>query len=582
MESLFELVHIGLRASIGELEETYTRPTLLTAAEELTKDLLAESGATSTDLKRPYQLALDHLQMLRSLIAADSKGSNDATRDELQKIVRDFGARRSPVLGLPTDYAAFAPNGGCEKPFACRFHAWAELPMLLGAPSEKAVSRSVLRDHARAALLLTRLLALPKKPASSPGLPPPTVGDVERLETFLAGPSDSVSLSDLEKLAKASGLDPRAPRTLADVTRIAKLSRAVLTRGAPHILDAHASLLERGGRVDPGDIRTTRILGGRYTRDADALQRVGLFVRGLTSSEEASHARSPRALDVLAWFGSPEAIATRERDFAEERNAYGTLVERLQVLVPPPDAPARHESVYASFLDLVENAHRSSVADEPIAAATTSEWQRHEMEAAAGMWATARHDFAAVGIPALEPYAPKQTPGTHTTFVEPHPEAIALMVSLVDQLTRGLRTFGALGANSRALPILREVDHLLRVSLEAAMKTANDEVYPTALELELSRLPDALSALEEATHSSVDRVAVAFRDVGRKRNVLVATGTPEELIVVVRSARTGELVPASGVALSTYEWEEPSTQAISDNDWRDRPRERMPKRVRER
>jgi hypothetical protein len=159
-------------------------------------------------------------------------------------------------------------------------------------------------------------------------------------------------------------------------------------------------------------------------------------------------------------------------------------------------------------------------------------------------------------------------------FVEPHVEAIAQLLALVRQSSRGLRAAGEVPDTSPAIPILDECERLLADALAVARREAQDEALSPAEHEAMATFPARLTALEAKlapSHAADVSLAVdVHTDLPSARALVEACGDLDDVTLVMREPRTGRLVVAAGVAATHYELTEPAAARMTDATWRAR------------
>ena len=530
LDALFELTHLAMAAALAEVETGETVRVLKTLLARMEARLTAAQVGAPSDLLAPYALCLGYVAVAQSLLSstyAPPIAVAEVVARETGKILAHRADGMSPLLGTKLDYAALAPRAGAglgDGARAYRALAWmAHAPLAFaekispGAP----VDVSLLRTHARAALLLARLI--------DPAIDPEAARAWERVEAlahFLVGGADDPSPRDFARLALAAKLDFREAKGLVNVARIDRL-RHVATEDrskAPKLYD--------------GAPPSVRFLGARYTPDSE-------IMNGLVSSRipDRSH---PAASDVMTML--------RKRDDASATRQW-------------------HASLYLSELDAIATMLKPSRAAGAQPAVSTTSAEKRRLEAALSAWTTLRHDFSSGGRPAVTvlPSVSASDEGRPAVaFVEPHPEAIAKLVSLVRQALHGLTSMGAVASTSPAKAVLSDVDQLLGVAFEVALLSANDEPPSADQAATLSSLPRWLSVLEDALSSETARVVDVHTDLENGQVLEEATGYPEELYLVMREPRTGRMVLTVGAVLPHYEFMQNTNDRLTDGAWRAR------------
>jgi hypothetical protein len=525
LDALFELVHLSTRSALAEIDMRNVVPTLLRVLARAEVELAREANGAPSDLLVPYVLARGVVAVARALLDARYA----PTAELAEKVAREIelvrggrGPQTSPLLGLPIDYSALAARSGTTGADATRFAqavAWlSAAPFVLLGRDERLGSPadvSLTRGHTRAALLLARRVR--------PDIDREAAADWDRIEALartLLGPSDDLTLREIEAAAALNGIDVRDGRTVVDVAKVDRLRHAIV-RGRPQ-------------RIPDGNGLSVRMLPARATPDGIAIaSRVAPAVPGRSM---------PAAADVLVWLRAAEARG-------------------------------QHGSFYVSALDAIATSLAPSAADSTLPATQSPAWRGQREAAALSAWTTLRHDFATTAEARLTraPAPPAEGAGRVEpvlALVEPHPEAIGRLVSLVRQAMRGLDAVSALRADGPARAVLAHVDQLLTVAFEVALLAANDEA-PTADQLAVLRtIPPWVAALEEALAEATARVVDVHTDLGARTVLEEATGNPETLYLVVREPGSGRLVLAAGATIPHTELVQPLGGRLSDEAWR--------------
>ncbi len=531
LDALFELTHLAITAALAEVETRETMVTLSALLARMEARLKVEQVGVPSDLIAPYALCRGYVAVAQSLLSPAYSPPIDLAELvalETGKILAHRPGGVSPLLGVKLDYTALVPRAGAgfgEGARAYRALAWvAEAPLVLAGskvPGSEPVNVSLARTHTRAALILARLV--------DPAVDPEAARGWERIEAlarFLVGGADDPSPRDLARLALAAKIDVRDAKGLVNVTRIDRLRRAATEDRA------------KAPRLYDGKPPSVRLFGARYTPDSDAIE-------GLVFPVIADH-RFPSATDVVT--------ALRKRDDAAPASEW-------------------HASLYLSELDAIATMLTPSKAAGAQPGISTKAAQKRTLETALSAWTTLRHDFSSAGRPpvtTLASVSAAEEGRAALVFVEPHPEAIAKLVSLVRQALRGLTSMNALATDSPARKVLSDVDQLLGVAFEVALLSANDEPPSADQVAILSAFPRWLTVLEAALTSEAARVVDVHTDLENGKVLEEATGYPEELFLVMREPRTGRMVLTVGAVLSHYEFVQNASDRLADDSWRAR------------
>jgi hypothetical protein len=598
MDALFWVAHVARDRALAAAEDRVLAPALTTLLARLETRLQTDAATAPGDLVTPFVLARGVISVARSLLSPAYLPPVDLARavaEENRRIVARDGPSVSPLLGVTVDYSQIVPRGAADASAArtayARATAWlGAAPFVLGARGEvegAEISISQARAHTRAALLLARLVELDV--------------DVEAanawhqwaaLAALAGGDSDDLSLRGLFDAAHAVRMDARDERAIVDVAKLDRLRHTVLSGHAARLYDGGAisGIASRHGEpTAPRDLAraatSVRIFSPRGAADAQVLQSLVFPSVGKATSAADPPAATfrdgirafPRALDIGAWLGSPDARAILH---AQHDDAYERFAPTLDDLTQRwPAESARHDSIYNSSLDALATYIAPSAADPEQPGATSPAWRRRRLEAALAGWATLRHDALAFArFPLATTPAPPDPhvlpPPSLPAFVEVHPETIAKLVSLVRQTSRGLRALGHVPDGSPAIPLLDAAEHLLADALAVARREADDEPLSAEEREAVRSMPTRLATLEDALVTS--RAADAslavdvHTDLVSARTLVEGAGDLDDLYVAFREPRTGRLVLVLGATSSHYEVTESARDRPTDTIWRAR------------
>ncbi len=530
LDALFELTHLAMAAALAEVETRETVVVLKALLARMETRLKAAQVGAPSDLLAPYALCLGYVAVAQSLLSSTYSPPIDVAEvvaRETGKILAHHSDGLSPLLGTKLDYAALAPRAGAGLGDGGRTYralAWvAQAPLVFAEKkgSGGPVDTSLLRTNARAALLFARLI--------DPAIDPEAARKWERIEAlahFVVGGADDPSPRDFARLAQAASLDFRETKGLVNVALIDRLR---------HVAAEDRS---KAPRLYDGVAPSVRFFGARYTPDSDLMNSL--------VSPQTPERRYPAASDVMTML--------RKRADASAASEW-------------------HASLYLSELDAIATMLKPSVAAGAQPAVSTTASKKRTLEAALSAWTTLRHDFSSAGrarVTVLPSVSASEEGRPGLAFVEPHPEAIAKLVSLVRQALHGLSSMGALTSESPAKAVLSDVDQLLGVAFEVALLCANDEPPSADQAATLATFPRWLSALEGALSSETARVVDVHTDLASSQVLEVATGNSSELYLVMREPRTGRMVLTVGAVLPHYEFVQNTSDRLTDDAWRAR------------
>jgi hypothetical protein len=556
-DALFAIVHLAFASAAADVDNRVMAGELSTVLHRLDARLGAEVAHARPDLLEGYRVARTAVAV--ALVLADAAYVVPAdlvpgVASEVALVRTHAGVQRSPLFEVPLDYGSMLPRGPISSPTDLRsgsFQAaeWlASAPFLFAGEGEGAeVNVGVARAQARAALLLARLLV-----KSGDGAAAAASTRMGRIDRFTLGGADDLSPANAADLAGKSGIDLLGGSDIASTVKLDHFRRAA-------------------------GLRSMRLVPLRAPADGRALQALTYpFVGALPAADAGAPGlpamrKTPSALDVAAWLGSPAAKAALT---ARGDGGYARFEPTLARLAAERSADERslHASVYASLLEAMATWLRPSSADATRPVPPGDAEGRRSLQTALAAWTLLRHDalpFAHDGARILPPRAATVSAHAARVFIEPHPEAIASLLGALRQLHRGLHELGALGDDAPSIAVLTEAESLLSLALDAAARTANGD--PTVAELEpaLAEIPGRIVALEAVTRPAAEpQVIDVHVDVGSGRILEEGTGPLEELFLWADDPVAHRSLLVVGAAIPHVELVESGGARLGDAAWR--------------
>lgn len=603
IDALFALVHLGLARALGHAEEVALAPALDAFLQKIEARLGAEKAGARTELADAYRVARGVVGVARALSAT----APYAAPPDLAKVVAEerglveahAGALRSPLLGVTLDYARFAAPSTAARPGAFRALAWlAAAPLTLVARSEApggTASVHGARTNTRAAMLLARLCDRDVDPAIHDAYT-----RVSRLLAFVWGAPDDLGLGELDDLAGAAGVDLTKLADVSNVVRVDRLRARAVAGRAPLLYDGAGRVGRHPGSVDGAPVGpvNARVFGGHASADSLVLQAlvgapVGL-AREAAAAAEVDRLRGgyrvlPSTLDVAAWLGAPEARSLLRESNADAFDAYdATLSSLRRSRIALEESAALHASVHGSLVDaLIAWAN----AEPEAGIARTAASDRMRVESLLASWTLVRHVGQAMARARPTPPSPagelRVTGAALPTFVEPLPDVVSRLVSVVRQARRGLEALGAAAPSSSAATTLAEVEDVLRGALKGAERHAGDEALTAEEAAAIASLPARIAKLEADASEAVGPViAVVYSDAPSRRLLATATGPIEPALMLARDPTRDEPLLVVGAHLAHHEVVAGLAPApgvlhavrpsLTDAAWRDRWRSPAP------
>jgi hypothetical protein len=453
-DSILHVFHRSFDNTLMEMEENALRPAIrrmLNAchaelARRAERGLADESNYRDVDLyltvainliergsgKRTPPEFQQGKEVERILTAIDSQRLQNPLHGEFTKI---YGGHR------PIDYSQFQPRGHYTKsqPLQAYFQAMMWLGRAdcgffpLGVDKRSGLQVDADREM-RDAVLLTDLLIATKQMQS--------LDAVDRTVAALWGESDNLRPVRLRKILDEAKLTRLAD--LQDKAHEATL-RAALVQ-SPSADQKIQSQVYFGGE-HPGETISPpalfQMFGQRFAVDSYVLANVVYDTVPLDAPNFGKRTM-PRAVDVMAALGSPEALHELAGDLQRWKYAPQLLAAR-QFTDRHFANPAGQHSIADQWLAALRTLHadRKNVKNFPQAMQTHA-WRLKQLNAQLASWAELRHD----GILFIkQPYTRHVECDYPNGFVEPYPEFYKQLGLIGRNMARNVADLQALDVN---------------------------------------------------------------------------------------------------------------------------------------
>jgi hypothetical protein len=431
-------------------------------------------------------------------------------------------------------------------------------------------------DETRSAILLTQALQTAKSDnESAAGL---WASIYEPTNFFVGGSDDLTYLDYAPAIAQVFG--PNAgPQATTDDAKIAAFQELGKEFAAPRINSMFVYIDEDKEQVTKG----MRVMGQRFTLDA--------YVFGQLIWREVGTIDNPRwlpkGLDVPAAFGSEEAYNILETMGDTQYARYPDQMTKLRTQINSLPDSQWTENLYWSWLYsfrplLVEKAPDSGYPS----FMTNSAWTRKGINTVLGSWTELKHDtilYAKQVMAEMGGGPPEAVRG----YVEPEPEFYARIAALIGMTRDGLVARGLLDVTEdpTARSDYNNLNNLYNLALdlkrisekELSNQLLTDEEYDLIkfyggrLEGITIAASDPTDPNDPASIDLNDQDAAVVADVatgGEGGNQALEEGTGRIMEIYVVVPINGQLVLTRGGIYSQYEFIQPSSNRLTDEEWR--------------
>ncbi|TET75493.1 MAG: DUF3160 domain-containing protein, partial [Candidatus Heimdallarchaeota archaeon] len=308
-----------------------------------------------------------------------------------------------------------------------------------------------------------------------------------------------------------------------------------------------------------------RLMGQRFIPDSYIFQQL--------VHDKVDNRLMPTGLDVFSVFGSPRADFFME----SENQLYPGYDDQISKL--------RKEFGNLTDYDWTQNLYwlwlfslfplLDPATDGYPGFMLSNAWTDKSLMTASSSWAELRHDTI---LYAKQSYTVELSiPKTYPGYVEPYPEVYARLSSLVRLMINGLSERGLL-LESFALKLTEIAEVFENLQIISIKELENDPLTDQDIGY-INRAAEMIEILasyddpeyEEWVSAADDRMAViadVHTDPNTEMVLEVGTGNPFVIYVIVQDHR-GNLRLARGGTFSYYEFEQPMTERLTDEEWQD-------------
>jgi hypothetical protein len=503
---------------------------------------------------------------------------------ELKLIDEHAGKAPSAVMGiggleLMEDYGQYKPRGHYTR--SKELEQYFRAMMWYG----RITFRLKEPDETRSALLLTQAL---QSAQTETGVKASDAwANIYEPTTFFVGGADDLTYRDYAPLAEEALGSATDAQAVVDDAKVEKFRELAKTLQGPRINSMFVYIDEDKEQETKG----FRLMGQRFTLDAYVFGQLIWREVGVRDDNDTSKQRwLPKGLDFPAALGSDEAY--KVLDEMGEVNCpnrcvnYPRQMEKVRGQIKSLPTSQWTENLYWSWLYTFRPLLAPKPADSGYPSFMTNDaWTRKNLNTVLGSWTELKHDtllYAKQVMAEMGGGPPQITKG----YVEPEPEFYARVAALVAMTRDGLLSRGLLEkpADQYAQADFNTLNQLESLALDLKGISEKELEGKALTEDEYSLIKYYGGRLEGITLASADpsesgqpggdlndQDAAIVADVASSPHgeaLTEATGRIMEIYVVVPIE--GNLVLTRGGVYSQYEFVVPTSDRLTDEQWRER------------
>lgn len=488
----------------------------------------------------------------------------------IESPVMNIGTKKGASVGgvsleqLKEDYTQYVPRGHYDKSDLLK--AYFRSMMWYGRLSFRIKNE----DEIKSGVLITLALNDKKNKTSWDKIYEPI--------NFFVGKSDDITYYDFEDLVvEVYGTDAALKTVSTDAKRLALFVTKANALDPPKINSM--PIFDASIQTDRDkEIKAFRFMGQRFTLDASIFQRLVYREVGDVSSKRML----PKALDIPAAMGSEEALKILTADGETKYKNYSENMASMKSYIAKLPMDNWSQNLYCGWLFMLKPLTEEVATGYPTFMQNDA-WTRKQLNTFLGSWTELKHDTILYSKQVYAEAGGGDEVVAHDDrgYVEPVPYVYARLTSLLDMTISGLDSRGLLSTTIKAdLTLLKELSLSLKTISE---KELRNEVL-TDSEYELIRSygaqlehfwlqvmkndPTYMTYGGPSDYLSENPLAL-IADVATDPNGTVleeATGYVSPIYVVFPI--DGKLRIAKGGVYSYYEFTQPSSNRLTDKEWR--------------
>jgi hypothetical protein len=526
--------------------------------------LLAEArneadNFTGSVLEGAARLNLMYLEVAHALMQPDFAPSTTKAKAELQLISNHSNIAFSPIFGYEEDYTQYVPRGHYTENEQLK--AYFKTMMWLGRMRFALLTNGVIDvEQTRAAILLTWMIN------NAEG-----VFDawqrVYEITKFFVGVSDDLTFEDYSAVLNEN--EVTSLEQIRDESMVASVAQELLNRNKAKILGTYAVASppqEHELQRILNETSGLRFMGQRFIPDSYMFQQLVFTQVG----NWALPRLLPKGLDVPAVLGSGLAKQILDKTEAVYEN-YTQQMEKLRAEFKTLSVTNWTRNLYWSWLYTANTtlAEIPSEANYPTFM-TTSSWGYEKLQTFEGTWTELRHDTILYAKQSYTPFYGTIPPSPfNTAYVEPYPEAYRRLTALINMTISGLTQLELLLPDiNTSLTSFIEVSKLF---LNASIIELEGKTLDKTTQQQIRSAAKTISAILSVASEKTQKAAIVadvHTDTNTERVLEEALGNFNALVVVYADA-DGSLYAAAGPAYNYFEFTQPMSQRLTDEEWRE-------------
>lgn len=560
-DAVLHLYHIFYDFTLRTVEEQSLAPVL----RRMTEGMLEDSARNMRELSDPLlkQAALKntaYFAVALRLIDPQAKVPEEVSaivQTELDLVRRHEGFKVGAIFPYVVDYSQFNPRGHYTRSETLKRYFGAMMWYGL-TPFAVRTNEGLAEEQIRQGLLLVRSLYAARLDDEWATIYEPT--------SFYVGASDDVTPVEWKAAVEQVFGRDAPPEAFTDAAKFADFADAA-QKLRPARIQARTQIRQNQPPVPDASVQL-RFMGQRYIPDSEIMQRLSVPI----------HRVFPSGLDVMAVIGSGRArthldanpAVYNPENWADYLPQRAKLAQEFAAVKPEKWTSTLYWSWLYALKALLEPAPKGYPSFMLNAA-----WQDKSLNTALGSWAELRHDTILYGKQSGAEMGDGEEPAAYKGYVEPNVLFWDRLLSLTRQSREGLVARGLLSDQLKdKFEQFEELLATLKTISEKELRGENlteDEyqairhIGGTLEYLTLSVMTGNPDTWEMVNETDKDMAVIADVHTGGARVLEEGVGHANEILVVVPVE--GKLVLTRGAVFSYYEFQHPSADRLTDEQW---------------
>ena len=503
---------------------------------------------------------------------------------ELELINNATGFANSPIFYYEEDYSQYKPRGHYTRSQALEryFKAMMWYGRMSFLIQEGLVTQEQADEQTTQAILASLAMDSATLPKHSDITAREAWMELYSITSFFVGTSDDLTPYEYRQAVQSAYPPVITEQVLTDGTYLFEFRSEIAQMRLPEIYGG-TGFCEIPPPFSPEQLdeclnnsKGMRFMGQRYVPDSYMFQNLVFPAAGqytgsstafTTCTTIAGKQRCfPRGLDVMSVLGSERA----QEIIAEEGDAsywhYATQRDSLREEFANLSQDDWNKNLYFAWLFSMKPLLEER--DNTYPAFMQSEaWSDKSLQTTLASWTELRHDTILYAKQSYTPFASSAPLYQYSGYIEPQPEFNNRVLYLTRMTSTGLEAFGLLNdSQKRRLESMQDIQaQLLNISLKELNGTELSQEEQDFITYFDQQLELAVTGVDEDSQNTT-LVADVHTDQNTGQVLEEGTGYLDLMVVAYRQP-DGTTVLGAGPVMSYYEFKQPLSSRLTDEEW---------------